>query len=249
MSRKICLLDADSILFIVTHNKKGDLVKTLEDCKKYTDEFLESLFRLTQSTHYILFLTTGKQSFRYKVDPKYKSNRVHREKPQFLDQVKDYLVTEYHAKYDFNYESDDLVCISKNYLKNKYPEDEVFISSPDKDILNLEGKHYDYRKNIWVETTEQEADLAFFTDLLTGQSGDGIQGIPFVGIKTAKKILEAKRADNPHYSELVFTEYIKYFGVHLGIQEFGKNYSLLKMIQEDPEYKVPEPNLIKYDKE
>lgn len=229
---KINIIDADSILYIVCHQKKDDPELTLEQCKLRTDEFLTSIFNLTESTHYVLYLTVG-PSFRLYYYPEYKANRKGREKPKFLDQIKDYLVTKYQAKYYHELESDDCCVITRFRYMKEYPDATVFISTPDKDLLNLVGTQYDYKKNVWVETNYGRALEYFWTSMITGDTSDNVKGIPGMGIKGAEKLFKEPTATLP---ALVLGEYMSAWAEQDAIEEFYSTYKALKILTEHEEF-------------
>ncbi len=225
---RINIVDADSITFIVCHQKKDEEPLTLEKCKERTDQFLGSLFKVTESTHYILYLTVG-QSFRVKHYPEYKANRKGRELPQFFSEIKEYLITKYKAQYYHELEADDLCLITRNYLKRKYPDAEIFISSPDKDMLNLEGTQYDYKHNVWKETPKEEDEWYFWTSMITGDTADNVKGIPKMGPKGAEELFEEHLGLG--LPLIVLGEYIDRMGCNEGIEAFYSTYKALKVLE------------------
>jgi len=241
--KRVNLIDADSIIYITAFDKKDSLKpKTLQECKDLVDSLIFNMLSYTRSTHYLLFLTVGK-NFRYDIYPLYKANRKYGEKPEHFDAVKEYLITKYNAIHHPKLESDDLVCIYKENLSNS------FISSPDKDILYLKGETFDYKNFKWVNTSEEEANLFFWTSMITGDSVDNIKGIPGKGDKFAESMLKPFFS-NQMLSSIVFEEYFNYFGEEVAIQEFYKNYMCLKMKTEYDGLVLQEPiEFNKYEEE
>lgn len=239
---RVNIIDADSIIYIVTHNKKDTPEKTIQDCKTQVQVFMNSLFQVTDSTHYLMYLTVG-TSFRKQLYPDYKANREKRELPKYFQAVKEYLIQEYKAQYDYNrLEADDLCLITRKNLEDKGVQ--CFISSPDQDLTKLEGTSYDYKKNIWISTSEEEAKIKFYSDMCAGQSADSVHGLPGVGIKGAEKILQNQKLED--LCTVVFNQYISYFGEHQGTQEFYKNYTLLRILDTHSDINLTEPLQVKY---
>jgi 5'-3' exonuclease len=230
--KKICLLDCDSILYIVCHNKKDEVEKTLEEVKQKLDEFISDIFIKTESTHYLIFLTLTK-SFRSYYYTQYKSNRKGREKPKFFTEITNYLLEKYQAVWYNELEADDLCLITRDCL-NDHLENFAFISSPDKDILHLEGTHYNYRIGDWVSTTKEEAQKYFWTSMLVGDSADGIKGIPGMGPKGAEELLKERQSTS--YCPLVLIEYRDNFGEYEGIQQFYNNFQALYILDKHKDY-------------
>jgi 5'-3' exonuclease len=141
-------------------------------------------------------------------------------------------------------EADDAVSIYKNMYDTMGKES--IICSPDKDVLMLPGKHFNYRKMEFVVTNEAEAEYTFWTDMIAGQSGDNIKGIPGKGPAFAKKLFE----ENPsvRYRTSVLNAYIDHFGEREGIYEFYKNYMVLKIMTNPQDLlETNEPYLIPVD--
>lgn len=246
---RVCCLDADSLIYIVCHNKKkfnedgssllddlGEQVtenKSLADCKILADDMIKNILRMTKSSHYLLALTVGR-NFRYEVYPEYKANRKYSDKPEHFDRIKEYLITDWKAYYINGLEADDIV----RACSLKY---EGFIASPDKDILNLKGSHFDYKNFKWVQTNEELANHEFWKDMIIGQPGDNVKGIPGIG-KDNKIFKEGLFKASPEY---VLGEYINKLGEEKGIQEFYKNYQVLKIRDKLDFY--PEPIEFKMD--
>ena len=225
--KRIALIDADFIPYYVCHNKKNEqgivVAKTLEECEKLADELISTILAMTKATHYMMCFTIGK-CFRYHINPYYKSNRKH-EPISHLKEIKQYLIDEYEGIGDSYYEADDIVATLKKRLGN-----EAFIVSPDKDILNLAGTHYNAKKNEWKTTDDSEAESYFWRSMIIGDSADGIKGIPGKGPAYANKIFE-EHLGVP-MSAIVLQEYINHFDEYEGIAEFHKNYMCLKIIDE-----------------
>lgn len=222
-NKKIGIFDADFIPFYVCHNK-DEKEKTLEECIELTDKLIDGVCLASGIDLYTGFLTVGK-CFRYEVNPGYKSNRKYAELPKFINEIKEYLIKNHNFKLNKNYEADDLIISYKKTLKNA----EVFIISPDKDLLNLEGTHYNPRLNKFHYTSKEEAHRYFWLSMLIGDSADGIKGVKGIGPVGAKKIL-----DTPNimieYRDIVLEKYCEIYGEYMGIKEFMKNYLSLKLV-------------------
>jgi hypothetical protein len=223
MKNRVNLIDADSIIYITSFDKKdAPSIKTLQECKDLVDKLIFNMLNYTKSTHYLLFLTVGK-SFRFDIYPQYKGNRKYADKPVHFDAIKEYLITKYKAVYNTSLEADDLVCIYKESVPNS------FISSIDKDILNLEGDMFDYKNFKWVSTSKDEADLFFWKSMVIGDTVDNIKGIAGKGEKFAESLRITAELVNISMYTLVLDAYIKNYGEYLGVQEFYKNFMCLKM--------------------
>lgn len=234
MENRVALIDADSLIYINVYCKKllsddsveiiDDLgnpvreLKTLQQCKDSVDNMINSILKSTGATHYLLFLTVGR-NFRYDIYPEYKANRKYGDKPQHFDAIKEYLIVKYKAVYDGYLEADDLCLIYLKETKNS------FLCAIDKDMLKTVGIHYNYAKHVWVEVTAEEANCNFWTSMITGDTVDNIKGIPGKGPRFAEQLLQSCE----YAYKDVLGAYVDKFGEELGIQEYYKNYMVLKI--------------------
>lgn len=233
------ILDIDSLIYVVCHNKKEDPIKSLSECFMVTDIFLQSIFRDTLSTHYLMYLTVG-EGYRKKINPLYKSNRKG-EKPEMFDFVKEYLITKYKAQYKLGFEADDLCVSSKKILNSQGVK--CFISSPDKDIKMLVGTAYDYKKKEWIQTNEEQAAFNYWGKLISGDPGDGILGLKGKGWKYVEQLFLNTHWNN--YALKVFEAYCNYYTQDEAIDELYKVKQCLKILDKIPEFELPELQEIK----
>jgi hypothetical protein len=236
---KIALIDADSILYICGWDK--ELKCYVTDYPKIFHQvniLITKILLQTKATHYLGFFSASK-SFRKLEFESYKANRDKLIRPDHLPTTRQYIIDKWKfIKLDI-LEADDAVNICNNLLKS------TVICSPDKDILYLEGTHYNYKKDEWVTTSKEEAEKYFWIDMVTGQTGDGVKALPGKGIKFAEKLYEyAKKNDYafsdleiiPIFRNIIFSEYINHYGEYKGIEEFYKNYKLLKILNTHEEF-------------
>jgi 5'-3' exonuclease len=229
-TNNVAIFDADFIPFYVCHVKKGNPYKSLDDCKNLVDDLIRNVNKSVNADYMIVCLTSGK-CFRYQVYPEYKSNRKYSTTPDWLFETKQYLIDDYSGIISKDlYEADDLVCIYKNMLLKKGYS--PIIISPDKDILNLEGTHYNPKYNEFVTTTANDAAKYFWKSMITGDSADGLCGIKGIGEKGAEVLLEDKHIDIfKSYRDVVFDKYCEVYGESYGIEMFYKMYKCLTMVQ------------------
>lgn len=233
----ILLIDADSIIYTVTHNKKEEPIKTLDDCIKGANNFLNSLCNQANADEAHLFLTIGR-CFRYDIYPGYKGNR-HQDKPAFFYEVRDYLIKEYKAIFMTFMEADDLLNIYKNkYIESRTP---YYIYSKDKDVKNLFGAHLNVENNSIHLVDTEYASTYFWKSMIIGDSADNIKGVPKKGEKFVEEMFSKLVGESDKYPMYVLNEYIKYFGEMKGIEEYYKNYKCLLILDsyEDMEFQEP----------
>ncbi len=182
IKEKIAVIDFDSVAFSIFNGNKvvdsdnkpikvlsqsGNMVfqyieKTEQELEESADNIIKDIMRKGEFTHYIGFVK-GSKTVDYKrgILPEYKSNRS-KESPKFWNFVKTYLI-EKHGIYEANgAEVDDYVNVTRLNLPNSH------ICAIDSDLLSLEGEHYNWRKNIWVTSTKQEADYKLWSSVITG---------------------------------------------------------------------------------
>jgi hypothetical protein len=138
----------------------------------------------------------GDGNYRYSINPEYKAGR--REKPHHYNAVKRCLVEEFGAQIVEGMEADDAVSIEQ-YRS----EEETCIVTVDKDLDMVPGWHYNWVKQDMYFITEDEADVNFYIQLLTGDRTDNIHGLHGVGPVTAKKYLEAANTPYERYQVVV----------------------------------------------
>lgn len=254
---RVALIDADHISYVVCHNKKGEEEKNLNEILDLTDKYITNLLTLTEATHYIGALTIGK-CFRYSVYPEYKANRKNLVPMNYSLVVKEYLKSKWKFISYPELEADDIINICKNSLLKSILDKsfkdiiilgetiiempiDSFIISPDKDMLNLEGKHYSPMVNKWIDVSRHQAQYTFWEDMIVGQPGDNIKGIPGKGKAFATKLFSNVGTYGSGFIDLTICEYIDYFGEEKGIDEFHKVYKCLKIKDNWPNFEIPEP--------
>lgn len=246
---RTAVIDLDSVIFYAFHPNKvlddnnepikenGKFVyveKTEDEIKASCDYLMQDILLSSNATHYIGYVK-GKNTIvdRKTVNIQYKSNR-NKEKPKYWDFTKQYLIEKWGAVTVNDIEVDDAVNITRLNLKDS------FICAIDKDLLSLEGTHYKWNKKEWVTVTKEEAEYKFWCDMIVGQPGDNIKGIPGKGIKTVEKWFEEASNTGWNYSNITLLNYINHFKEYKGIQEFYKNYMCLYILKEKEEFEIPE---------
>lgn len=207
------LIDADSIMYILAYNHREHTdVKVVTDA---CDDFAHTILTMVRADDYIGTFS-AESNFRYKVYryAKYKGERP--EKPEWFKFWEPIIKQHFIDKWKFvvpeDLEADDIVCaLAENNEGN------CIICSPDKDMKQIIGLHYDYKKTDAVPmiVDSVQANYFFWLQMLTGDGTDNIKGVPGLGEVKAKKILDA--VDDPVlYLSTVVGEYRRYFGDHYG---------------------------------
>jgi 5'-3' exonuclease len=253
---KICLIDADSMIYITCYSKMtGEDADNYLAYKTSLDEWIDKTIKATESTHYLGFLTIGRV-FRHKAatNREYKSGRP-ADKPKFYFELRKHLIDHWKFAFLDGLEAEDLVGVVNHYFKNIHTVTTT-IAGIDHDLLQLPGRHYNFKTGISSEITDFNAQYNLWIQLLTGCTTDKIEGIPGIGPAKAKKLLTH---DSPagvlNYSldickNIVLDQYIKYYGMAKGIELFAETFKLCFLLRtpnniEDAigvvDWSIPEP--------
>lgn len=122
---------------------------------------------------------SGADNFRYQLYPLYKANRV-QPKPQYLDAVREFLVKEWKADIVNGMETDDRLGIEHN----KHGLSSLLCSF-DKDMLQLPGYHYNWKKQSRFFVSPYDGLRSFYAQVV---AGDGADNIPSYDGKVRSKV-------------------------------------------------------------
>lgn len=233
--QKVAIIDADSICFIAhwdSNIKSFD--KSLEDIYKSVDQIISNMLLNVKATSYIGFVGMSRDTLRTTAYPEYKANRSGLAPLQYLNEIKFYMVDRWSFYPLYGIEADDIVNSVRLKIENSV------ICAIDKDLLMLEGTHYNYKKNEWVTTSTLEALEYFWKSMIIGDPADNIKGIERKGKVFADTLL-LNIDDEDSMRTIVFEEYINHYGEYEGIQKFYQNYICLKIRDNCPakSYLIP----------
>lgn len=225
------LIDGDPIVYRIafaSQKKQEDgSVKadpeshTLHSCKLYMSDLIKD----TECKSYKVFLS-GKPNFRDKVRDDYKGNRSKAVKPVHYQLIRDYLEERYKAQIVNGMEADDALGLQQE------PDHSTAIATIDKDLLMVEGLHYNYYHKEWKTVTAEEGTRFFYKQMLTGDRVDNITGIKGIGDKKADKLLD----NNDDWDKLIVDMYLDEF--ENGFQRAVENSQLLWMLQRGKEMPI-----------
>lgn len=197
-------------------------VEPLENCLYLVKRKMESILENTKATSYKVFIKgTGNFREEVAVTRKYKGNRDATHRPVYEQDIRQYLLKQYSAIIVDGMEVDDAVAIEQfeniSYLReidadgNQVITCGSIICSPDKDLNQIPGWHYDYNKQMAYWVSEADALRALYVQILAGDASDNVQGIPGVGPKTAERLLE-KANSREEMHGIALSEYTKAYG-------------------------------------
>lgn len=241
----IALIDADSLVYVIGWNYREYLGIEPEQVHNSCDNMLRDIVTLTGASHYIGAFS-DKKCFRHECY-KYQTYKGSRgDKPDWVTYWEPVIKEYYTEKHGFfmlpNLEADDVVSAYSQMLDLR--GDSWVICSPDKDMLQIRGVHYDYRKtredidrdNLVRQVSEDQAWYNFWMQMLTGDESDSVAGVPGLGPVKAKKLLD-EQMDPMLYTSSVKGAYKKYFGPHYGGIIYEETYRTLKLLCPDhPEW-------------
>ena len=213
----IALIDGDSLLYYEMNKS------TLEEAIKSLDDRIINMLACCETCNFVGFLTIGK-CFRYEAAKQrpYKGNRKGGPKPPIFYALREYIQQTWKFRYVKGLEADDLVCA--------YKTGNSILCSPDKDVLlQSQGRHFNYGKSQFITTTHKDAARFLWMQMLMGDPGDGIPGIPKVGPKTAELIIKDQKIED--LPQIVLNKYIEKFGILKGITIFEETFNLIYILR------------------
>lgn len=201
-----------------------------------------------------MFLTGCKKvpNFREEVAPYYKANRTDTSRPAFYDELREHIIKEYATVVTEGVEADDYFGQASLDASKQLPNHQTVIVSLDKDLLMLEGVHYNFVKEEIRVVDYYNGQLFFFTQMLMGDRADNVPGLLRYGPKKAEKILRKARNSEDMFA-LSVQEYLKVFGKERWKHEWNVHCDLLWILRrldepcpwktDGPGYKANEPML------
>ena len=239
---RIAVLDAEGIVYIIGYDNAG--IQDEEYVMSKVDEFLNSIFMSVKADSYIGILGAiteeGEVSKNFRMSiAKQKQYKGNRTKPEWYHvwcrKIEHYMIHKWgFLRSEPDVEADDVVSsIHAHFMK--MPKCLPILCENDKDLGQMFGHHYNFKKNESSIITPNEAQFNLFSQVLIGDSTDNIPGLKGVGKVGAKAILDAEDAFAGNYHLVTLYEYTKKLGLDQGIQQFYENYMLVKMREDlDP---------------
>jgi hypothetical protein len=214
------IIDGDIVAFMAACVIPDDTKKAIKRADDIMTDIVESFF-----CDFSNVITYVKGDGNFRMDHKsYKSNRKgsSNSRPATLEAVRDHLGATYGAL-AHNAEADDY-CVAEAQRCKDLGLDYV-ICTIDKDLRQMEGKHFNIKKGILDCVTPEQGYDFLLQQCLTGDAADGIDGIRGIGPKSAQKILIA----NPDEPEMAILEVYKAVYGEEGHRELEKCWNLVYM--------------------
>ena len=234
---KVCLVDADFIKHITDSRAQkiieAEMIDDVTTMKKvYRVEALgmceDIEFKIRDP---LVFCFSGKSynTFRYKIAiaKEYKGSRKNTKlsveemklKLMLMNEAMEAIINKYVCLLFDDLEADDLLAMLQ--------DNETYIFSKDKDLLQIAGTHYNIQENSTYEISEDEAVSFLAHQLITGDSTDCITGIKGFGPEKAKKALLG--VSEKSMISAVYQLYRKTHGIIKGTDLFCENWMLVKL--------------------
>ena len=249
------LVDADQMVYACGFATEGE---PLSHATHLVDKQIESIIKKLPTTDVDVYIG-GPDNFRVDVDDEYKAHRPSR-KPSHYEGLRFHLRDRWDAEVVMGMEADDRVSIElyQDLEKAEFSQSRtsVICVSPDKDLNNTPGWHYNPQKEryYWVTPRQARRHLAF--QMLAGDSVDNIKGLtglpkalcdlkgwhPKCGKVTAKKIMQEFKSGNDAVALVHALYHLSLPNPRLAEEEYNRNLKLLWMCraeeEADPDYKI-----------
>jgi len=218
--KKLTLIDTSSLFYSVAYYaKKHEL--SLHNTLDTFSEWFEAILNETDCDMYIAFADES-NTFRHKLLPEFKDDRKYSELP-YKKEIKEHGINNYNIITHNDLESDDLVVLHHEYIKELY---DVTMASPDGDLRQIPGKffNYTYRRynsdpNIII--SEETANYNLFKSIVAG-SHNGLKGLSKFGKQAAEKAFALNK--DPLNIYINGFNKIKGLGRVQGTLEYTKNF-------------------------
>lgn len=230
----LALLDSDTPIFS-TALVSEDVSESI--AKSRLDVCINNIIRDSGCNEYMLFVSGG-GNFRKEIDPSYKANRAEMPKPKHREALRIHLIKEWGAIECNGYEADDGCGV------NQKQDGSTVICGIDKDLLQIPGRHYQWpiirkgvvqREGLFHDISEEQGWRNLFTQMLTGDTSDNIQGVKGVGPKKAEKLLQDCSTETEMY-ERCMDAYLEDEetddGIQYQVERFERNLDLLYIWRE-----------------
>ena len=261
-------IDADLIVYAagfvlekrIKNNEKADI----NNAQQIVDTIIRKILRESKATHYLGFLTSGKDNFRLTLATtlKYKGNRDKAKQTPlpFKQEMLNYMIVHWGFQMMKGVEADDALTIAGEYFRDR-PETYI-LATKDKDLWQWPGEHFNMNTNQLMFINEEEGNRNLWKQVIVGDMGtDNIPGLSYAakhdvwttkvnrhgtpdysilpehkyGPKAAEAILDS--VDPKDYAATILELYLTAYpwDVDLGHARFEETFALVYMLLEKPE--------------
>lgn len=217
--KRLLLIDGDMVAYrVASAEEKGyDFGETFilsadaDQGRENLDRMVSGWMEALGADHAVMTLTDS-ENYRKEVMPSYKSNRAGVRRPMILGAMREHVMESYDWKIVPTLEADDVMGIIATHPKLYRDFDEKVIVTWDKDLRTVPGLHWnpekgwkgegEDRRAVIDKVSPKEADLMFYSQVLSGDAVDGYPGCPGVGKKRAEQIVRNGTFTFPEEREL-----------------------------------------------
>lgn len=205
--KRVALIDGDEVAFkacavstdvIDWGDGEPTAMNSPARCAKIAEELTEAWANKVEADEIIVCLSPrDRENFRRRLDPTYKVERT--EKPAVYWMTVDRLMERFPYMTFPGCEADDVMGAMSASSADKQP----IIVSSDKDMKTVPCWLFNPHKGTKRKVSEQDANLWWMTQTITGDPVDGFPGLPGAGPKAAEKALEGCISLNAMYANVV----------------------------------------------
>jgi len=233
----ITLIDGDLVAFRCAASAERE---GLDIAIYRLNDLFHRILHETNATGYELFLS-GSENYRKQVCPEYKAHRT-KEPPQYLQDLREVLVSQHKATLADGVEADDEIGIVAGQY---FVQDVPFVTaSIDKDFRQIAGKHYEwdfsgttnkYKDGVlvsstpWVKArqdyfvTPLDAKKYFYKQMLIGDKADNITGVTNIGEVKAARLIDPLTEETDMFDTV--------YNLYSDKQHFIRNAQLLWILK------------------
>lgn len=202
----ISLIDGDLVAYrcAASCEKQGVVTEDFGIACARADNLIINIEDAVNANDKSQIFLSGGDNFRKSIYPEYKANRADQKRPDYLEPLREWLVTEWGAKVTDGIEADDALGIAQTAAE---PETTI-ICSLDKDLLQVPGHHYSWEisTSTWLKKASfktispQEGLFNFYWQLVMGDVADNVPGYDGKMRQKVPKFL------TPHYENMQVME-------------------------------------------
>lgn len=222
---RVVHIDADFLAYQVSYEKAdGTDTKTIDDMKHNAEIAVETLRGLAAAEFVHLHLTPSDSNkggrFEQALLKEYQANRADKEKPRYLNIIRNWLEERYNGTQHRDCEADDGMSSAQYKAIDAGSRNLSIIASKDKDLSMVPGLHLDWDRGSIHETETDYGSLwlyekrsasgvmtkkvkgygqkFFWAQMLMGDQADNISGLPKVVGSVLNKVSPTQAIENAY---------------------------------------------------
>lgn len=182
---KVAVIDGDSIAYM------SGYCKSHGEAESSVTRLISNIMVATGADKYELYIEEwrkDKKLFRRDFTSSYKVRKKSPNAIPFLNHARAFMISKWNSKVVMHYEAEDVALRRAREIREE--GNEPIVCFIDKDLLQYEGRFYNYQKQEHITLTKDEATLRLWRQVCTGDQVDTVPGIPGVGPKGAEKAIQ-----------------------------------------------------------